>query len=204
MCAFANLHFRTETCSPCICAILGHGLCRAGSHRMHVHKFCCCFWCPTLVGERACAHVASKRRAGVSWAISDASKDCLRPTAGCRQGMRHVLYPTESTEIAIWLQDLRQNLVAALDRTGTTSRDVWKSYWAAQQRFFKLMCVSFKVTGSLVPVCTRPNPAQLLGKHLYVHVHMPQATTLHYVPGCCICSAPVWQGWFVPFDLLSS
>ncbi|KAK9855114.1 hypothetical protein WJX84_007868 [Apatococcus fuscideae] len=46
--------------------------------------------------------------------------------------------------VSLW-QDLRLQLTAALDRTATTSRDVWKSYWAAQQRFFKLMCVSFKV-----------------------------------------------------------
>ena len=43
------------------------------------------------------------------------------------------------------MQDLRTQLTEALDRTATTSRDVWKSYWAAQQRFFKLLCVSFKV-----------------------------------------------------------
>ena len=27
----------------------------------------------------------------------------------------------------------------------SASRDVWKPYWAAQQRFFKLLCVSLKV-----------------------------------------------------------
>ena len=52
------------------------------------------------------------------------------------------------------VQDLRLQLTAALDRTATTSRDVWKSYWAAQQRFFKLMCVSFKV--SKLPPAARP------------------------------------------------
>ena len=43
------------------------------------------------------------------------------------------------------LQDLRVRLVRALEMTGTTSRDVWKPYWAAQQRFFKLLCISMKV-----------------------------------------------------------
>ena len=41
-------------------------------------------------------------------------------------------------------QDLRARLLAAGELTGTTSRDVWKPYWAAQQRFFKLLCISMK------------------------------------------------------------
>ncbi|KAK9833324.1 hypothetical protein WJX81_006479 [Elliptochloris bilobata] len=44
----------------------------------------------------------------------------------------------------LW-QDLRVRLVEALQLTGTTSRDVWKPYWATQQRFFKLLCISMKV-----------------------------------------------------------
>ena len=28
----------------------------------------------------------------------------------------------------------------------SSSRDVWKTFWATQQRFFKLLCVSLKVT----------------------------------------------------------
>jgi len=41
-------------------------------------------------------------------------------------------------------QDLRARLLEAGELTGTTSRDVWKPYWAAQQRFFKLLCISMK------------------------------------------------------------
>ena len=47
-------------------------------------------------------------------------------------------------------------LVRALELTGTTSRDVWKPYWASQQRFFKLLCISMKVPSLLgrgVPEC---------------------------------------------------
>ena len=43
------------------------------------------------------------------------------------------------------LQDLRVGLVDALEATNTTSREVWKSFWSAQQRFFKLLCISMKV-----------------------------------------------------------
>ena len=43
-------------------------------------------------------------------------------------------------------QGLRQGLSAALVQTNTTSRELWKPFWSAQQRFFKLLCVSLKVT----------------------------------------------------------
>jgi len=43
------------------------------------------------------------------------------------------------------VQDLRVMLVDALEATNTTSREVWKSFWSAQQRFFKLLCISMKV-----------------------------------------------------------
>lgn len=43
----------------------------------------------------------------------------------------------------LW-QDLRNALVIAVAATGAKA-DVWKPFWAAQQRFFKLLCVSMKV-----------------------------------------------------------
>jgi hypothetical protein len=43
------------------------------------------------------------------------------------------------------VQDLRTGLHQALELTGAHSRDVWKPFWAAQQRFFKLLCISVKV-----------------------------------------------------------
>ena len=48
----------------------------------------------------------------------------------------------------LW-QDLRQGLAAALVQTNTTSRELWKPFWSAQQRFFKLLCVSLKVSPGL-------------------------------------------------------
>ena len=35
------------------------------------------------------------------------------------------------------------------DDPGKSGKDVWKSFWSTQQRFFKLLCVSMKVCGSL-------------------------------------------------------
>ena len=46
--------------------------------------------------------------------------------------------------VQLW-QNLRQGLAAALVQTNTTSRELWKPFWSAQQRFFKLLCVSLKV-----------------------------------------------------------
>jgi hypothetical protein len=45
---------------------------------------------------------------------------------------------------ALW-QNLRSKLEAALQLAGIDKRDVWKTYWAAQQRFFKLLCVGLKL-----------------------------------------------------------
>ena len=50
--------------------------------------------------------------------------------------------------VQLW-QALRQGLAAALVQTNTSSREVWKPFWSAQQRFFKLLCVSLKVRLSL-------------------------------------------------------
>lgn len=44
---------------------------------------------------------------------------------------------------AVWTE-LRSSLVAASAATGS-GKDVWKPFWSAQQRFFKLLCVSIKV-----------------------------------------------------------
>ena len=47
------------------------------------------------------------------------------------------------------------NLLQALVRTCTSSRDVWKTFWSAQQRFFKLLCVSMKVRLHAAALCVR-------------------------------------------------
>jgi hypothetical protein len=46
--------------------------------------------------------------------------------------------------VALW-QNLRSKLEAALQLAGIDKRDVWKTFWAAQQRFFKLLCVGLKL-----------------------------------------------------------
>lgn len=40
---------------------------------------------------------------------------------------------------------LRAHLADALALCGVPGRDVWRVFWSAQQRFFKLLCVSLKV-----------------------------------------------------------
>lgn len=44
----------------------------------------------------------------------------------------------------IW-QDLREGLATAQVNTGAANKDLWKAFWAGQQRFFKLLCVAMKV-----------------------------------------------------------
>lgn len=46
--------------------------------------------------------------------------------------------------VAVW-RKIHYGLSSALELTATQGRDVWKMYWSAQQRFFKLLCVSIKV-----------------------------------------------------------
>ena len=50
--------------------------------------------------------------------------------------------------VELW-QSLRHGLAAALVHTNTTSRELWKPFWSAQQRFFKLLCVSLKARADL-------------------------------------------------------
>ncbi|KAK9798140.1 hypothetical protein WJX73_007295 [Symbiochloris irregularis] len=64
--------------------------------------------------------------------------------------------------VLLW-QDLRTALVTALELTGSKSREVWKPYWSAQQRFFKLLCISIKV-----PTVVREARAALQAGHAVV------------------------------------
>ena len=50
--------------------------------------------------------------------------------------------------VDLW-QSLRHGLAAALVSTNTTTRELWKPFWSAQQRFFKLLCVSLKASVDL-------------------------------------------------------
>ena len=47
-------------------------------------------------------------------------------------------------------------LVDALEATNTSSREVWKSFWSAQQRFFKLLCISMKASLPFDPSNSMP------------------------------------------------
>lgn len=46
--------------------------------------------------------------------------------------------------VDLW-QQLRVQLDLALQLAGNSNRDVWKMFWAAQQRFFKLLCIGLKL-----------------------------------------------------------
>lgn len=48
---------------------------------------------------------------------------------------------------------MRAGLVTALEMTGSRSKEVWKPYWSAQQRFFKLLCVSLKARLAHLHLC---------------------------------------------------
>lgn len=62
---------------------------------------------------------------------------------------------------ALW-HDLRTALRRACKRTGA-GRDVFKAYWASQQRFFKLLCMSLKL-----PAVVRAAKAALADGHCVV------------------------------------
>jgi hypothetical protein len=55
--------------------------------------------------------------------------------------------------VRLW-QDLRRQLDAALTLCGGSGggNAVWKTYWAAQQRFFKLLCIDLKLEAVLAEV----------------------------------------------------
>ena len=43
------------------------------------------------------------------------------------------------------VQDLRLALGECQQLTLSGKNDIWKAYWSAHQRFFKLLCISLKV-----------------------------------------------------------
>lgn len=62
---------------------------------------------------------------------------------------------------SLW-HDLRSALGRACKRTGA-DRDAFKAYWATQQRFFKLLCMSMKI-----PAVVRATKAALDAGHCVV------------------------------------
>lgn len=53
--------------------------------------------------------------------------------------------------VALW-QALRVKLEVALQLAGNEKRDLWKTFWAAQQRFFKLLCIGLKLDAVIAEV----------------------------------------------------
>jgi hypothetical protein len=56
---------------------------------------------------------------------------------------RHMQAAVYNCAAAMW-QRTRSELATAMSLTGA-GNDIWRTFWAAQQRFFKLLCVSMKV-----------------------------------------------------------
>ena len=48
---------------------------------------------------------------------------------------------------------IRSEMVQALSLCSIKRKDLWKTFWSAQQRFFKLLCVCLKVSLHLGLVC---------------------------------------------------
>jgi K+ transporter len=55
---------------------------------------------------------------------------------------------TYNASAAVW-QRVRAELATAMSLTGA-GNEVWRTFWAAQQRFFKLLCVSLKTPAVVV------------------------------------------------------
>jgi hypothetical protein len=53
--------------------------------------------------------------------------------------------------VVLW-QQLRVQLEQALQLTGSNNNGVWKLFWAAQQRFFKLLCIGLKLNTVIAEV----------------------------------------------------
>ena len=85
-----------------------------------------------------------------SWCPKDCPNDC-REAEFAEQECDLTAEQRACYDAAVqeW-QHLRQGVARALTLTGA-GRDVWKVFWATQQRFFKLLCVSMKVLSDCPP-----------------------------------------------------
>jgi hypothetical protein len=53
--------------------------------------------------------------------------------------------------VQLWT-DLRYKLEQALAQSGVEGSGVWKTFWSAHQRFFKLLCIDLKLEAVLAEV----------------------------------------------------
>lgn len=90
--------------------------------------------CTTLVGIFVFALRTFKFSGHLSWKHSVFGLACVS----------RVLVIVANLCACVHEQDLRGALVEAVELTGQ-SREVFKLFWSAQQRFFKLLCISMKV-----------------------------------------------------------
>jgi hypothetical protein len=78
-------------------------------------------------------------------------------------------------KISAHCRDAGSAALQALVLLQSSSRDVWKTFWATQQRFFKLLCVSLKVKCCL---CHHNSSSCCASLHAVQHC------CLHGVPTC--------------------
>jgi hypothetical protein len=53
--------------------------------------------------------------------------------------------------VQVW-QEVRWKLEQAMALSGSENAGVWKTYWSAHQRFFKLLCIDLKLETVLAEV----------------------------------------------------
>ena len=74
--------------------------------------------------------------------LHQASRNILYGTSS-KAACRAVQVKTYNAAADLW-QRVRGELAVAMSLTGA-GNDIWRTFWAGQQRFFKLLCVSLKV-----------------------------------------------------------
>ena len=105
-------------------------------------------------------------------------------------GEQHAVY---DAAVQLW-QSLRQGLAAALVQTTTTSRELWKPFWSAQQRFFKLLCVSLKASSPSPYSQEGFTSGHYVPSHLiWVHYGLSVTTFVSIVFESCLISGPAMR-----------
>ena len=105
---------------------------QSGRYALSPNRHCCHLSAHTLNCRNLT--VPSMPLAFVALVGSPACRDWLAE--------KHSILAAKAHQICLE-QDLRNALSQAVELTGQ-SRDVFKLFWSAQQRFFKLLCISMK------------------------------------------------------------
>lgn len=118
---------------------LGENQIRPG-HLLAVNSMLCC-------AEACCAVLCHAARAALPLCHREA--EFLQVQAPLRP-FKVVQY---DAAVQLW-QDLRWKLDQAMTLSGNENAGVWKTFWSAHQRFFKLLCIDLKLETVLAEVST--------------------------------------------------